>query len=192
MNSPCVSGSLRNIAPGGVPVFNPLGCNRMFSAKISVKPLDLPTSRPRPSGPRCVTSSSNSPREPIERTDEVPRHNVRGSEPAGPGNARRPWVAFASSLVSAVISESEIGGTKKKRDRKGERTVYLLAAIASSVGFVTLAAGAVFYRFYWQMQVCTVRALILFRYPFPFESNGQFAMPASRVDSLGDRLPSLS
>jgi hypothetical protein len=29
----------------------------------------------------------------------------------------------------------------------------LFAAVASSVGFVTLAAGAVYYRFIWQMEV---------------------------------------
>lgn len=37
--------------------------------------------------------------------------------------------------------------------RKTQRSVYLWAAIASSVGFSTLAAGAVYYRFVWQMQV---------------------------------------
>ncbi|CAK9208883.1 unnamed protein product [Sphagnum troendelagicum] len=36
--------------------------------------------------------------------------------------------------------------------RKRERTAYMFAAIASSIGFVTLAAGAVYYRFIWQMQ----------------------------------------
>ena len=51
---------------------------------------------------------------------------------------------------------------KKKRpprNRKGERTVYLLAAVASSIGFTALAAAAVYYRFVWQMQVQTSLSL---------------------------------
>ena len=37
--------------------------------------------------------------------------------------------------------------------RKSERSTYLVAAIASSIGFTSLAAGAVVYRFVSQMQV---------------------------------------
>lgn len=62
-------------------------------------------------------------------------------------------VKSAIDFVVSLISDRTEAPIKKKRDKKGERTVYLLAAIASSIGFVTLAAGAVYYRFYWQMQV---------------------------------------
>lgn len=61
-------------------------------------------------------------------------------------------VKSAIDFVVSLISDRTEAPIKKKRDKKGERTVYLLAAIASSIGFVTLAAGAVYYRFYWQMQ----------------------------------------
>ncbi|KAG9448024.1 hypothetical protein H6P81_014152 [Aristolochia fimbriata] len=40
----------------------------------------------------------------------------------------------------------------KARDRKGEREAYLFAALASSVGITSMAAGAVYYRFAWQTQ----------------------------------------
>jgi hypothetical protein len=62
---------------------------------------------------------------------------------------------------------------KKRKDRKRERTAYLFAALASSVGFVTLAAVAVYYRFVWQMQV---NCYIQFRLPpfFFFFLRGEF------------------
>jgi len=101
-----------------------------------------------------VASSSSSPQEQpiqlsVETEAEPPLPN------AGAGNAKSAWVSameFASSLVS--LDPSEHGQqAKKKRNRMGERKVYLLAAIVSSIGFVTMAGGAVYYRFYWQMQV---------------------------------------
>lgn len=161
MNQPCVSGSLGN-APR-VLVYNPLGCNRwntrLLSAKISVRPLDLSTT-PRPGARRCVTANL-SPQEPMQQqsvetleTEEPQDDSGRAVQAAGPGNVKSVWASaidFAASLVSALTTDPS--QTKKKRNRTGERKVYLLAAIASSIGFITLAAGAVYYRFYWQMQV---------------------------------------
>lgn len=87
----------------------------------------------------CVRASQ----EPIQAEEECEKEN---NPPTSP-------IEFASSLVSAVSSE-ERERERKKRNRKGERETYLLAAIASSIGFTTLSAGAVYYRFYSQMQVC--------------------------------------
>jgi hypothetical protein len=158
--------NLRN-APG-VLVYNPLGCNRrnsrLLSAKINVRPTDL-LSRQRSSAPMCVISN-NSSQEPIQRPVETEAECDNGS--AEELSAKNP-IGFASSLVSAVGSDaaSEIElPEKKKRNRKEERTLYLLAAIASSIGFTTLSAGAVYYRFYWQMQVC-VSLDITIRIQFP-------------------------
>lgn len=44
--------------------------------------------------------------------------------------------------------------------RQTERKAYLLAAIASTTGFTTLAVAAVFYRFIWQMQVLVNASLL--------------------------------
>jgi hypothetical protein len=60
---------------------------------------------------------------------------------------------FSLSVASVVDSDATAMADRRK-ERKRERTAYMFAAIASSIGFVTLAAGAVYYRFIWQMQVC--------------------------------------
>lgn len=69
--------------------------------------------------------------------------------------------ALAIQVVSSMDSGSDADTNGKedlpvqrRRNRKGEQTVYLLAAMASSIGFTTLAAAAVYYRFVWEMQVC--------------------------------------
>lgn len=62
-------------------------------------------------------------------------------------------IAFASSVASAVGADAATAMTQRMKERKRERMAYLFAAVASSVGFVTLAAGAVYYRFIWQMEV---------------------------------------
>ncbi len=62
-------------------------------------------------------------------------------------------IAFASSVASAVGEDAATAMTQRMKERKRERMAYLFAAVASSVGFVTLAAGAVYYRFIWQMEV---------------------------------------
>jgi hypothetical protein len=66
-------------------------------------------------------------------------------------------IQFVSSMVSGVDADTNVKEdlrVKRRRNRKGERTVYLLAAMASSIGFTTLAAAAVYYRFIWEIQVC--------------------------------------
>lgn len=60
-------------------------------------------------------------------------------------------IQFVSTKDSGVDADTKV---KRRRNRKGERTVYLLAAMASSIGFTTLAAAAVYYRFIWEIQVC--------------------------------------
>ncbi|EFJ12773.1 hypothetical protein SELMODRAFT_14977, partial [Selaginella moellendorffii] len=45
---------------------------------------------------------------------------------------------------------------------KAERSTYLFAAVASTVGITTLAAASVYYRFVWQMQVGEVPVLEMF------------------------------
>lgn len=62
-------------------------------------------------------------------------------------------IVFASSVASAVGADAATAMTQRMKERKRERMAYLFAAVASSVGFVTLAAGAVYYRFIWQMEV---------------------------------------
>lgn len=42
--------------------------------------------------------------------------------------------------------------TERSQQRRSERRTYLAAALASSIGFTALAAGAIVYRFYAQMQ----------------------------------------
>ncbi|CAM6038813.1 unnamed protein product [Sphagnum compactum] len=49
-------------------------------------------------------------------------------------------------------SDATAMADRRRKERKRERTAYMFAAITSSIGFVTLAAGAVYYRFIWQMQ----------------------------------------
>jgi hypothetical protein len=61
---------------------------------------------------------------------------------------------FSLSVASVVDSDATAMADRRRKERKRERTAYMFAAIASSIGFVTLAAGAVYYRFIWQMQVC--------------------------------------
>ena len=99
---------------------------------------------------------------------EIPELIIAGASPEecvreeSPAAAAASVLDFASSMVSVVdaelaveaeIATASVTPEKKKRNRKGERTVYLLAATAGSLGFTTLAAGAVYYRFVWQMQV---------------------------------------
>lgn len=62
-------------------------------------------------------------------------------------------IDFASSVALAAAADATAMADRRSRQRKRERTAYLFAAITSSIGFVTLAAGAVYYRFIWQMQV---------------------------------------
>eukprot|EP00246_Nothoceros_aenigmaticus_P005431 TRINITY_DN1748_c0_g1_i3.p1 TRINITY_DN1748_c0_g1~~TRINITY_DN1748_c0_g1_i3.p1 ORF type:complete len:231 (+),score=25.72 TRINITY_DN1748_c0_g1_i3:431-1123(+) len=66
-----------------------------------------------------------------------------------------PAFLLAASVASVVDAEKEASKRKrleKAKRRKAQRSIYLWAALASSVGFSALAAGAVYYRFVWQMQ----------------------------------------
>ncbi|KAJ7529482.1 hypothetical protein O6H91_15G052500 [Diphasiastrum complanatum] len=49
-------------------------------------------------------------------------------------------------------TEAESRKLERSRQRQGERLIYLLAAMASSTGITSLAAGSVYCRFVWQMQ----------------------------------------
>lgn len=150
--------NLRNAS--GVIVYNPLGCdrrrNRLLLAKINIKVGDLSSNDRRSLSPVCV-AANNSAQEPIQLSAEVEEELDTGDiEKRSFRTPASAAIRFSSSLVSAVASigsgDSE-NPEKKKRNRKGERTVYLLAAIASSIGFTALSAGAVFYRFHWQLRV---------------------------------------
>lgn len=155
---PCVSAThsykLRN-APGAL-VYNPLGStrwnSRLLSAKINARPQDLLSNGRKSSSTTWVASTDNSSQEPIQ----LPAGAEEGNDNISAEKSPVSPIEFASTLASAVgsdaSSETELP-TKKKRNRKGERKFYLLAAIASSIGFTTLSAGAVYYRFYWQLQV---------------------------------------
>ena len=44
---------------------------------------------------------------------------------------------------------------EKLARKKSERFTYLVAAVMSSFGVTSMAIMAVYYRFYWQMEVCT-------------------------------------
>ncbi|MCO5589094.1 hypothetical protein L7F22_043060 [Adiantum nelumboides] len=61
-------------------------------------------------------------------------------------------IEFVESVVSAVETEAQHSRMEKELRRTSERTTYLFAAIASTVGITFLAAGAVYYRFAWQTQ----------------------------------------
>lgn len=95
-----------------------------------------------------------------ELTEEEDKVEMRTTESAA------SEVSVDHATISAIAE-------KKRKDRKRERTAYLFAALASSVGFVTLAAVAVYYRFVWQMQVSCYTQ---FRLPpfFSFFLRGEF------------------
>jgi beta-carotene 3-hydroxylase len=57
---------------------------------------------------------------------------------------------LASELMK--MDESLRKVSEKRARKKVERYAYLFAAIASSVGITSMAAGAVYYRFVWQVQ----------------------------------------
>eukprot|EP00249_Psilotum_nudum_P006950 c20187_g1_i1 orf=602-1600(-) len=66
----------------------------------------------------------------------------------------------ASGDARFVGTQKQI--TDRERRREAERSTYLWAAIASTVGVTFLAAGAVYYRFAWQMQGGEVSAAEMF------------------------------
>ncbi len=93
-----------------------------------------------------------SPVEQEEEEEEVMEEDlmIQGDEFPSSSGA----MEFSLSVASVVDSDATAMADRRRKERKRERTAYMFAAIASSIGFVTLAAGAVYYRFIWQMEVC--------------------------------------
>lgn len=60
-------------------------------------------------------------------------------------------VEFAETLRKSVENGVE-KSTERAARKKAERYTYLFAAVASSLGITSMAAGAVYSRFVWQMQ----------------------------------------
>jgi hypothetical protein len=87
---------------------------------------------------------------PVEQKEEEEEEMTQGDEFPSSSGA----MEFSLSVASMVDSDATAMADRRRKERKRERTAYMFAAIASSIGFVTLAAGAVYYRFIWQMQVC--------------------------------------
>jgi hypothetical protein len=87
---------------------------------------------------------------PVEQKEEEEDLMTQGDEFPSSSGA----MEFSLSVASMVDSDATAMADRRRKERKRERTAYMFAAIASSIGFVTLAAGAVYYRFIWQMQVC--------------------------------------
>lgn len=87
---------------------------------------------------------------PVEQKEEEEDLMTQGDEFPSSSGA----MEFSLSLASIVDLDATAMADRRRKERKRERTAYMFAAIASSIGFVTLAAGAVYYRFIWQMQVC--------------------------------------
>eukprot|EP00250_Pteridium_aquilinum_P019997 c24659_g1_i4 orf=215-796(+) len=58
----------------------------------------------------------------------------------------------ATSAEPAVESDGQRKKFEREIKRKAERTAYLFAAVASTVGIAFLTAGAVYYRFAWQTE----------------------------------------
>ncbi|KAH7281662.1 hypothetical protein KP509_36G057300 [Ceratopteris richardii] len=71
-----------------------------------------------------------------------------------------PFDVAQSSASSAAEAGERI--SKRELRRRSERTTYLFAAVASTVGITFLAAGAVYYRFAWQTQSCEASYLEMF------------------------------
>ncbi len=93
-----------------------------------------------------------SPVEQKEEEEEVMEEDLMTQGDEFPSSSGA--MEFSLSLASIVDLDATAMADRRRKERKRERTAYMFAAIASSIGFVTLAAGAVYYRFIWQMQVC--------------------------------------
>jgi hypothetical protein len=93
---------------------------------------------------------------PVEEDKDVEEEEEQEEEVMTQGSvfpSSSDAIDFASSVALAAAADATAMADRRSRQRKRERTAYLFAAITSSIGFVTLAAGAVYYRFIWQMQV---------------------------------------
>lgn len=57
----------------------------------------------------------------------------------------------ANSEIPIVIPS--VRGAERLAKKRSERFTYLVAAVMSSFGITSMAVMAVYYRFYWQMEV---------------------------------------
>lgn len=99
------------------------------------------------------SSSSEEPVHQISAPSDM-KNDGRNAVESQEAELKIQYVSSMDSSVDADTNVKEDLRVKRRRNRKGERTVYLLAAMASSIGFTTLAAAAVYYRFIWEIQVC--------------------------------------
>lgn len=153
-------GNLRNVVWGPPAlVFHPLTSNPRSrqNKNQTLLPIGLWAPRGSRSGVvgRPVQCAANS-RGPVEPE----AHRGREAAP----------VDEAATQQQQQQSYDEKAKKKRPRNRKGERTIYLLAAVASSIGFTALAAAAVYYRFVWQMQVQTSPSLLSLSLSLPILS----------------------
>ncbi|XP_038907153.1 beta-carotene 3-hydroxylase, chloroplastic-like isoform X2 [Benincasa hispida] len=93
-------------------------------------------------------------------------HRPAGAPPPRLGFSNSfPWRCFAEqrsrrllamkkkkSEEDEMVKELKMSVDKKMGRKKAERDAYLVAAIVSSIGFTSMAAIAVYYRFSWQME----------------------------------------
>lgn len=98
-----------------------------------------------------ISSDSN---QPLEQIGEI---IAESSEIVEKIDSREASVTleFAAQVATAASLAEEAAKTRileRIERRKSERSTYLIAAIASSIGFSSLAGGAVIYRFISQMQ----------------------------------------
>ena len=63
--------------------------------------------------------------------------------------------AEANSEIPIVIPSvrGSVRGAERLAEKRSERFTYLVAAVMSSFGITSMAVMAVYYRFYWQMEV---------------------------------------
>ncbi|XP_058095331.1 beta-carotene 3-hydroxylase 1, chloroplastic-like [Magnolia sinica] len=70
----------------------------------------------------------------------------------GPWHLRKGCTHIRKSKPgSLLMAHASLDEATKARNKKAERDAYLFAALASSLGLSSMAAGAVYYRFAWQM-----------------------------------------
>ncbi|XP_077229718.1 beta-carotene 3-hydroxylase, chloroplastic-like isoform X2 [Tasmannia lanceolata] len=94
----------------------------------------------------CVSSSVSSVRMPQE-------HGIVFGGPFKKGcTLGHKWLHLGKPRLVVIVHASRDKGGIKGRNKKAERDAYLFAALASSIGITSMAAGAVYYRFAWQME----------------------------------------
>lgn len=63
--------------------------------------------------------------------------------------------------VCLAMEEKKMESLQSEREKVGRCSTYLVAAMMSSIGITSMAIIAVYYRFSWQMEVCTVPFVLL-------------------------------